>query len=141
MREEVSVQPAWCRTLPLQQQSVLLLAARGPDGIAKTHPCKKVQRAYRATVLVAAKFNRLLVWGEIGDSFMSLGQFANELVWSFIVQEFFQHVDEEHRPAVRLSAQFGFQNHSMGFGGPPDLCKECILSLMSELNEKAETLL
>ena len=46
----LSVQPTWCTMLPLQQQSVLFLASRGPDGVAKVHPCKPVIIAYRATV-------------------------------------------------------------------------------------------
>lgn len=88
----LSVQPEWCLSLPLQQQSVLLLAARGPDGIPKTHPCKDVQRAYRGTVLVAAARRRELHYGEKADSFMSLDGFATE--WSTIVRRFFEVVDE-----------------------------------------------
>lgn len=37
MSESISVQPEWCLSLPIQQQSVLFLAARGPDGIKKRH--------------------------------------------------------------------------------------------------------
>jgi hypothetical protein len=89
----VSVQPDWCRTLPIQQQSVLLLAARGPDGIAKVHPCKPVVIAYRACVLVAAKYGRSLVWGERADSFMSLDVFASDAAWEEAVHLFFDHHD------------------------------------------------
>ncbi len=93
VREIPSVQPEWCRELPLQQQSVLLLAARGPDGIAKYHPCKDVQRAYRGTVLMAAKFGRCLKWGEKADSFMSLDMIADDDTWSAVVGQFFAHAD------------------------------------------------
>lgn len=79
--------------LPLQQQSVLFLAARGPDGIAKVHACKPVVRAYRATVLVAAKRGRLLHWGEKADSFMSLDRFADDELWEFDMENFFATVD------------------------------------------------
>lgn len=89
-----SVQPEWCLALPLQQQSVLLLAARGPDGIAKAHPCKRIQRAYRGTVLVAAKYGRLLEWGERADAFMSLDEFSNEALREAVIREFFQHADD-----------------------------------------------
>jgi hypothetical protein len=37
----------WMDDLPMQQQSVVVLATRGPDGVAKHHPCKDVVRAYR----------------------------------------------------------------------------------------------
>lgn len=79
--------------LPIQQQSVLFLAARGPDGIAKSHPCKRVQRAYRATVLKAAKYARCLKYGEKGDSFMCLAEFANDTIWSAVIEEFFRTAD------------------------------------------------
>jgi hypothetical protein len=92
--KEMSVQPAWCRLLPIQQQSVLLLAARGPDGIAKNHPCKNVVRAYRGTVLVAAKYGRSLQWGEKADSFMSLDRIENEEHWEEDMLIFLHHVDE-----------------------------------------------
>lgn len=89
-----SVQPEWCLELPLQQQSVLLLGARGPDGIGKMHPCKDVQRAYRACVLVAAKRGRELEWGEKADSFMSLDLIADHAAWTEVVKRFFQTVDD-----------------------------------------------
>jgi len=88
-----SVQPEWCTALPLQQQSVLLLAARGPDGIAKDHPCKEIQRAYRGTVFLAAKYGRLLKFGEKADSFMSLNVFADPDGWAAAVKAFFHTVD------------------------------------------------
>ena len=88
-----SVQPDWCRTLTLQQQSVLLLASRGPDGVAKYHPCKKVQVAYRGCVLVAARTGRELAWGESSDAFMSLREFADDTTWAAAVYEFIDHHD------------------------------------------------
>lgn len=91
--KDKSVQPEWCRKLPLQQQSVLFLAARGPDGIDKTHPCKDVQRAYRGTVFRAGRYGRCLYWGERADSFMSLDLFGQDLEWADIVKRFFLTVD------------------------------------------------
>lgn len=93
-RQRVSVQPEWCLGLTVQQQSVLLLAARGPDGIAKTHPCKRVQQAYRATVLIAARYGRSLHWGERADTFMCLGDFSDDRAWRAIVDGFFQTADD-----------------------------------------------
>jgi hypothetical protein len=92
--ELISVQPEWCLALPIQQQSVLLLAARGPDGIAKAHPCKDIQRAYRGTVLIAAKYGRPLSWGEQADTFMSLGPISIDIRWGEILTRFFDHADD-----------------------------------------------
>lgn len=95
--ERISVQPDWCRALPLQQQSVLLLAARGPDGIPKTHPCKRLQRAYRACVLLAAYEGGQMEWGQGHghNTFMGLDEFANDRTWTEgVVSGFFDTVDE-----------------------------------------------
>ena len=88
-----SVQPEWCAGLTMQQQSTLFLAGRGPDGVAKSHPCKEVQRAYRATVFVAARYGRLLRWGERGDTFMCLKAFSENEQWGAAVDAFFVNVD------------------------------------------------
>lgn len=89
----ISVQPWWCRALPIQQQSVLFLAGRGPDGIAKSHPCKAIQVAYRACVFVAARYGRPLRAGDQGDSFMSLAVLTDESLWQKAVEDFFAHQD------------------------------------------------
>lgn len=89
-----SVFPDWMATLPMQQQSVLVLAARGPDGVRKYHECKDVVRAYRATVLKAAYFGRSLAWGEGADGFMSMDVIADDLGWRNAVLRFFASVDE-----------------------------------------------
>ena len=90
----VSVQPEWATHLKLQQQSVLLLAARGPDGVRKFHPCKGVVRAYRGSVLVAAKRGRCLEWGERADSFMSLDRIGSSFAWAEDMRMFFESIDE-----------------------------------------------
>jgi hypothetical protein len=90
----ISVQPDWCRDLPIQQQSVLLLAGRGPDGVRKHDACKPVHVAYRACILTAAKYGRSLRWGERADSFMSLDLFASDdpfTGWKVIVDDFFRN--------------------------------------------------
>lgn len=93
MSGRVSVQPVWCLDLPVQQQSVLLLAARGPDGVAKNHPCKSVVRAYRGSVLVAAARRRTLEYGELADSFMSLDRFGSDVEWFADVRSYFDTAD------------------------------------------------
>lgn len=44
----------WTHSLTCMQQTVLISAVRGPDGIAKYHPAKLVQRWYRRCVLLGA---------------------------------------------------------------------------------------
>lgn len=85
--------PSWTEHLSLQQQSVLILALRGPDGIAKDHPCKDVQRAYRGSVVMAGRFGRMLDWGEHADDFMSMGLIAGSGDWAGAVGRFFRTVD------------------------------------------------
>jgi len=92
--KRLSVQPSWCADLPLQQQSVLFLATRGPDGVARDHPCKDVQRAYRACVLLAGRYGRELRPVEGGDSFMSLTLFVDNCTWREVVLRFLYKIDE-----------------------------------------------
>ena len=89
-----SVFPHWMADLPMQQQSVLVLALRGPDGIRKHHPCKDVVRAYRGSVLMAAKFGRSLDFGEAADTFMSMDKIAVPPEWEAAMRAFFEHIDE-----------------------------------------------
>lgn len=77
----VSVHPDWISELRLQQQSVLVLALRGPDGDPKHTPFKVLLRAFRGTVLKAAKYGRMLYMGERADNFMSLDVIGDEEAW------------------------------------------------------------
>ncbi|MFK3857783.1 hypothetical protein [Agrobacterium pusense] len=86
--------PEWMFDLPMQQQSVLVLAARGPDGVRKNHPMKDIQRHYRATVLKAARYGRPLATGEPADSFMSLEFIVDERKWLQVQKAYFEHIDE-----------------------------------------------
>lgn len=84
----------WMARLSFQQQTVVMLATRGPDGIRKRHPAKQVHIAYRGTVFRAAERGRFLNWGEEADSFMSMEIIASVDAWNRAVKEFFAHVDE-----------------------------------------------
>jgi len=46
-----SVVQDWLSELRLSEQSVLLTAVRGPDGVEKHHPCKALTRALRYAIL------------------------------------------------------------------------------------------
>lgn len=89
-----SVVPAWIERISFQQQTVLMLALRGPDGVRKHHPAKQVHVAYRGTIIRAAKQGRFLYWGERSDSFMSLDLIASEHSWDNALNLFFSHIDE-----------------------------------------------
>lgn len=50
----------WVLDLPLMQQTVLLTAVRGPDGLPKYHPTKWLLRWYRRCVLLSALDRRVI---------------------------------------------------------------------------------
>lgn len=56
-----SVTQEWCNSLPFMQQSVLLTAVRGPDGLPKYHPSKYLLRWFRRCLLLSAMDGRVLV--------------------------------------------------------------------------------
>jgi hypothetical protein len=92
---EMIVFQDWMFNLPMQQQSVLVLACRGPDGIPKFHPVKEIVARYRASVLKAAYLGRAM-WVDEGDdtTFMTLRQFSDDAHWGkCILQPFFDNID------------------------------------------------
>lgn len=44
----------WVNNLTIMQQSVIISAIRGPDGVKKFHKCKNLVRWYRRCVLISA---------------------------------------------------------------------------------------
>lgn len=90
-----SVFQDWYADLSMQQQSVLVLACRGPDGVAKFAPCKEIVVRYRASVLKAAYLGRAMYIDEGDDTtFMSLLHFSDDMWWEGTVDLFFRNVDE-----------------------------------------------
>lgn len=87
-----SVVTDWIADLPMQQQTVLLLAGRGPDGVAKAHPCKRVVVALRAFVYKSARLGRLMNYKDPASEFMSLEVFPTA-GWENIERDYFEHVD------------------------------------------------
>lgn len=55
-----SVLQDWTQKLSFMQQTVLLTAIRGPDGLRKDSPAKPLLRAYRRTILLSAIEGRAL---------------------------------------------------------------------------------
>lgn len=84
----------WIFDLSMQQQSVLVLALRGADGLSKEHPSKVLLRRYRACILKSAHLGRALRFGEEVDSFHSLNNWWNERHWSEMLRAFFRNVDD-----------------------------------------------
>lgn len=84
----------WLFNLPMQMQSVLVLACRGPDNVAKTDPTKRVVQRYRATVFKAAYLGRPMKVDEFDEtSFMSLRHFSDDESWGLILRDYFENVD------------------------------------------------
>jgi hypothetical protein len=52
--ENNSVLQDWVHWVPMMQQSVLMTAVRGPDGLTKYHPTKYLLRWYRRCIMKAA---------------------------------------------------------------------------------------
>ncbi|WP_210269133.1 hypothetical protein [Tardiphaga robiniae] len=60
MNQPMPVIQEWIHALPLMQQTVLLTAIRGPDGIGKYHPVKYLLRWFRRCTLYSAMDRRIL---------------------------------------------------------------------------------
>lgn len=60
MSEKGPVTQPWVHNLPFMQQTVLLTAIRGPDGIAKYHPSKFLLRWFRRCILLSAMDGKAL---------------------------------------------------------------------------------
>lgn len=96
----------WMDKLPLQQQAVLVLAGRGPDGFPKVHGAKPVLMYYRASIFAAAHLGRHLRAGEFAGTLMSLRGFDLDseadlgealygtTSWASALRQFKQVVDE-----------------------------------------------
>lgn len=52
---------AWVGEIPMMQQTVLLTAIRGPDGVSKYNACKMLLRWYRRCVLLSAMDKQVLL--------------------------------------------------------------------------------
>lgn len=125
----VSIQPEWMKALPVQQQGVLFLATRGPDGVEKFHPCKAVVRAYRGTVMVAARVGRSLHWGEYSDTFMGLDRIANPAWWAEDCVAYFKHMDSlplHYHLHLLHGAQI------LGYKHPEERMRRCWLAFYME---------
>lgn len=84
----------WMFNLPMQQQSVLVLACRGPDGIPKFHPTKQIVTRYRASVLKAAYLGRAMHVDEYDNTtYMTLENFSDDGHWETTMEIFFDSVD------------------------------------------------
>lgn len=89
----------WVKNLPLMQQTVLMTAVRGPDGIPKYGPVKMLLRWYRRCVLVSSLDGMILTdpFSTDGGSFMGPSLQDTGADWEFgmsdLVSEYLRHVD------------------------------------------------
>lgn len=140
----------WVHRIPLMQQSVLLSALRGPDGIRKGHPTKRLLKWYRRSILMCSfdrqGFDRPYDEGSTprGGSFTGASLLAIMYTW----QESMHEILTEHiRAADELP--YHFQTHFMhgsevlGYQHYlPEVRNwwhECYLRLVNELHLKPES--
>lgn len=81
-------------TLNYQQQTVLLMALRGPDGFPKRHTCKKALYFLRACVCKSAPHGRNMRADESLSAFMDYSPKDNARDWGCIVEDFEACIDE-----------------------------------------------
>jgi hypothetical protein len=98
----------WTHEITMMQQTVLLAAIRGPDGVAKYHPVKFMLRWYRRCVLYSAMDHRVIEspFAEGGGSFTGKsydvdihGQpdrpdFTNDGWMDYLVGQYLRSLDE-----------------------------------------------
>jgi hypothetical protein len=86
--------PEWVDHLSLQQQAVLILGCRGPDGFPKYHQSKPLLYFYRSCIISAAHTGRHLRVGEHVNSLLTLRGFDDDGHWADQLSAFFDVVDE-----------------------------------------------
>lgn len=93
-----SVLQPWVEELSFMQQSVLITAVRGPDGIRKDHVAKKLLRWYRRCILYCAFDHKILTtpYNPGGGSFTgpSVGLYASWEEMDVLVDGYLRTVDE-----------------------------------------------
>jgi len=85
------VQQDWVLRIPLMQQTVLLTAIRGPDGVRKNHPVKCLLRWFRRSVLLSAMDGKSFVdpFEKGGGSFT--GPFTRALAAEYLGEREVNH--------------------------------------------------
>lgn len=85
--------PDWIDKLTLQQQTVLALALRGPDGFPKHHASKPVLYFLRACLLRQAHTGRMMKYTDSCPTFMSMAGMDIDF-WRRTLRDF-QEVEDE----------------------------------------------
>jgi len=93
----------WIHALPMMQQTVLLTAVRGPDGVAKYHPVKYLLRWFRRCTLYSAMDHKVLEtpFADGGGSFTGPsydlgrhGRVSTDTWMDELVSEYLRSLDE-----------------------------------------------
>ena len=89
----MNVLQPWVEDLTLMQQTVLITATRGPDGIQKDHIAKVLLRWYRRCILLSAFDGNIFTdWSEPGGgSFMGPSTLDN---FDDVIDGYLRSVDE-----------------------------------------------
>lgn len=135
-----SVLQSWVENLTLMQQSVLLAAVRGPDGIRKEHPTKHALRWYRRCILIAAFEGRVLDGPFIPGGGNFTGPVPLDMTDENIIDTFIDHLDELPFHAV---THFMFAVEILGYKHPVNEIRffwlQFYLRLVKKLNLTPES--
>jgi hypothetical protein len=137
-----SVLQEWVHDLPYMQQSVLIAAVRGPDGIKKDHPVKVLCRWLRRSFLISAFDGRpkLDPYEEGGGSFT--GPCRNEIVTDLdhALELYLRSVDELPH---HFQLHFMHAAEILGYKHPDNSVrgwwKNCYLILVNDAHLRPES--
>lgn len=141
-----SVMQEWIQHLPLMQQTVLLTAIRGPDGLPKYGSTKMLLRWYRRCILLSAMDGMVLEnpWCNNGGSFTGPSLADSSRTWEVGMDN---HVDQYLRELDGIPHHF--QMHLMhaieivGYNHPSERIRSwwasVYLRLVNDMHLHAET--
>lgn len=118
-----SVIQEWTQTLPLMQQTVLLTAVRGPDGIAKYSSVKMLLRWFRRCILVSALDGKVLTdpCDPSGGSFTGPSSGASASKWELALNGYVdEYVKELDALPHHFQLHFMHASEILGYKHPDD---------------------
>ena len=83
----------WVMKLSFMQQSVLLTAVRGADGIEKHHPIKPIIRYYRRCLLISAFDNRAITDPHASGGGSFTGPLPSDMTLETAAKAYYNSVD------------------------------------------------
>lgn len=128
MNKPVSVLQEWVQRLTFMQQSVLIAAVRGPDGIAKNHISKVLLRWYRRCVLYSAFESKVHgypytitdPYATGGGSFTGPASNKDYPTLKYVVDEYLSSLDELPH---HFQLHFMHAAEILGYKHPEERCR------------------